>query len=1775
MGSPLCFKETSMPNDSLVIKSTFFTELSGISQSSGNGFGPVGTTTAEKEQKYRVTSILTATGTKKAFAICKGRCFIQPQDGNANKVNLILKPLFQPSSRLPIKFFVYRGLDKSSFFDSSTTPAGDIQLITNANSASASDFVQSVWARFKEFHQLPANTTDPLEAKWIGYDPATQTSTDLIDKYFYKVSTDDLEDASDLTKLFEPHVVNEGQSIGTFSGDFGLDVVIDYGDIPITESGFNFDLAYARATSWEFDTTNTPTGVLEKTFRENILYFMDPCALWGLHYSESGSITTIDSTGTSTIQTITNDDIYNNVVSIFDSKNSVYLKVFCDRGKSYNYYDRHFKEGSTTDSIKIGYSTGNTSDTAYGTFKWPVIISNITQNHTNDKNSIFLQLTTDGTSIVNFYCNLGVLDSSNKNGFSSRDDLVTEGNTFTNEIQFSVPAIDNGQSGRINIASEITANYRGKFYKIPIHGLTDEYLTLGYNDDILPLPSSTSVYETPVTPHVSKVSSSQISVASLYALMPDNPGHMAFSTSITTDFINHSTDDQAAPVERILFETNPINFYTESELLGQKPSPENQSGVSLSYPFSSEKNNYYKPRRPYNLLTRALTTYPEPTKTCSLFTEGTSSPLKLALGISKAEYDVLLALVVSNTLTNVRLIFDSFDQNTSQDSVNYVRQNIGIIGDDTNGDTRVFLPSDPIYVFSTDKYFFVSVAYAQHMPLTPENLAISLDDDPEDDLVDPEDSNTASLSILLHVYRGFKVIKQAESTLSDVKFNIYGIVSKFTFQQKKYRLYVKAGSKDEPREFSAYYEIGKYEEYKSREAKAWEYGSIMFKYAEALQDGQVVEAEKGDIVSQQYIDASGLYFRSLKWAYDGTTTHPPFTENAKKGTPVPIDTSGSSFDYENALSGPLTIHPSAKLLVWQNEKKVNIDPELENFYKTYAGKEGLDGDIINPIVIVKIAYLLSHLKEKVKSALAYHGIWSAIVDEEYDILNDDGSVDDYALALYSNKDFARLRNELISYKKVLTEFYNKIEEFESVDEAKYYLARFFTEDALKIIPVDDKILILKLMAKDPYEDPIDGSYEGETKAQLAVKMVKAVDVSNLTETEKFLSALLAPIPVSVKKSKTINKSLYQAVYDQIMEIETNPFNIGEVQQSRRDFIDGVYSLWVNSTRNPYYNPSSGSDPFDGNKLDQYTYHEDTAPILLPYEAQSWYELNVGHFDFHFIDSGTKISVSKFYSEEEVIDKAIESGDWEKANKLIKDNNVGLLPNSLEDTYGTYDLFQPVSLMTSADEDLKTQLPFLQQGFGYMLPVFYLMYYDDKQDLQNLITRCQVAVDVVTTLTGIGNISKLRHLRHLGKVMNLRGTASASATKLLRAEIASGLGAFVELTQSTAAAVLEYFDDELCANASDPSNCAQQIENLKNFLFWAELATLSVDFTVIRSYNKSVKKLVDDGLPDNFPTSAVAELTGNKNVIDQLYDTFKTDWTTGGKNYTNLINSTDTLTDAEKLEFIQDFQNLRRKAPDTGESLDIFKRLDDEIGAGNDLVPTWKTLKEIGLDSALRTDPDALSNISRYFKVRGGNPATYAQELAKFNKRHARLVKNWAKIGRKLENAFTGTWDIEKVKDRIRLSKIDPVNHPPINPSDYLTTAYINSHKQKFNNGAAFFVSEDTLKWLRSKRDPLYLGFDDNSQFVFSADELSNLLNRTGKNVDKIETELGIPTGQWAKSKMTIIEVDDLNSLNTRMPSGYEAGVIPEEWLPGGLTPNGSEEAIVDNIYQFNEIPLNH
>ncbi|WP_428232489.1 hypothetical protein [Flavobacterium sp.] len=397
---------------------------------------------------------------------------------------------------------------------------------------------------------------------------------------------------------------------------------------------------------------------------------------------------------------------------------------------------------------------------------------------------------------------------------------------------------------------------------------------------------------------------------------------------------------------------------------------------------------------------------------------------------------------------------------------------------------------------------------------------------------------------------------------------------------------------------------------------------------------------------------------------------------------------------------------------------------------------------------------------------------------------------------------------------VLNEFYENISDYYKVayinqlkileasrDEKLYWLAIGLSSQSLSVLSVDDKIKILKYLIKNKLSDNFERLHDEE----LVVNIVASFNATNINEIDSFLEKFL------IEYDSDTHQTLYEVLYLK-MSKSTN-FKEGllglsnwvlgtnfKPTSTRSQFVQILYALWQFSKYYPYnddgtikantigFKNVNGNSNFSNEEdyknflflyshntaysaeqitslpdelIDQefYTYkviHEDASPMVIPYESEKEYGI---FFDnFSFVINENKI---KAYQEFETWGCStsgapnLTSPDYDKwinnhsdlcdvFYKSVRKINV---------LYGTYNLFQPVSLLNT-NLETKTAIATVNgdsiiengKNVNSFIPAFVLAHIDEEGDRSDIETMIGYAVDIALTFTAVGNLSKLRHLR---------------------------------------------------------------------------------------------------------------------------------------------------------------------------------------------------------------------------------------------------------------------------------------------------------------------------------------------------------------------------------------------------------------------------------------------
>jgi hypothetical protein len=401
----------------------FIDHLVLTAQAAADGFGP---SPADPTNVYNATSRFQLTNPAKAFACEAGMMVVQQSAVDPTLVNLILKPNANPGALADVTYYIYRGVLKDSLI------AGNVLQNTPANN----ELLARIWAA------APTDTS----AGTLGYDSAIP-DTDAIETIF-----------DNSRAAVKPVFVKEGEWIGTFGTAFkiGFEVLLNTQRFVVT-------LGHVRAEQHQVNVTGLADMAL-RIKREEILNFLDPAALFGLHlekkvsYSEYTPNKVTRKTSTSPGSSF----LYTKLLTNFATRNRVYLDVRSEKGYSYNFY-QNYAEAGTNHNIDVAFQSAAGVPQIYGTSGWPILYSDASQTTGASKNNLKVKLRIDDNTVpLIFIKNKFFKHTNPKTSYIKEDEIsVSAGaplTTWSNRLQFNFRNTGAG-AARPNVANYIKLNY--------------------------------------------------------------------------------------------------------------------------------------------------------------------------------------------------------------------------------------------------------------------------------------------------------------------------------------------------------------------------------------------------------------------------------------------------------------------------------------------------------------------------------------------------------------------------------------------------------------------------------------------------------------------------------------------------------------------------------------------------------------------------------------------------------------------------------------------------------------------------------------------------------------------------------------------------------------------------------------------------------------------------------------------------------------------------------------------------------------------------------------------------------------------------------------------------------------------------------------------------------------------------------------------------------------------------------------------------------------------
>ncbi|MFM9985589.1 MAG: hypothetical protein ACKVOK_10185 [Flavobacteriales bacterium] len=381
------------------------------------------------------------------------------------------------------------------------------------------------------------------------------------------------------------------------------------------------------------------------------------------------------------------------------------------------------------------------------------------------------------------------------------------------------------------------------------------------------------------------------------------------------------------------------------------------------------------------------------------------------------------------------------------------------------------------------------------------------------------------------------------------------------------------------------------------------------------------------------------------------------------------------------------------------------------------------------------------------------------------------------------------------------------------------------ESTLALFSKEYKLKFLEELTKD---GDLNDAMEN-----LAIKVLNSVTIDNQEEVNFILNGIISKTFATNSSLPPYHETTFSRLYNGIQNYKPIVKGTAELfgsdsysHDNKRRFATVMYLLWSESLYNPYKN------------LDEFGYPDTTLLDNGSYNYDQLYQ--------HYSVINYKSHKNAFGIYEDIFTFSFNSDSRGIYFVTAEDNGVSLL------SHPAMLVYQPVTLLYYPSEnDTSIQMPVLNEETNALIPLFYLKYIDDDGDASDFETKIGLLIDVVTTLTGVGNLAKLRHLRQiskLGQVLLIIETLQISAG------ILSFLLNFIE-------------------SCDDSSFC----KKLKTVLFYLELSSLVTDPIAIYKAKKSAKNLVDEGIENGWPNGMLTEMTENgvpmtpKQKIEALAD----------------------------------------------------------------------------------------------------------------------------------------------------------------------------------------------------------------------------------------------------------------------------------------------------------------
>lgn len=153
----------------------------------------------------------------------------------------------------------------------------------------------------------------------------------------------------------------------------------------------------------------------------------------------------------------------------------------------------------------------------------------------------------------------------------------------------------------------------------------------------------------------------------------------------------------------------------------QSQSSTYDSSVTSTINFDTKgSKNFYHPESPYNLKIVEFTDDGNAIKGLQLVANNQNYSSKKILGVTQLENQVLLDLITIENLSNSTIFFlnqngTENDYYISPENIKYRIYHLGIIGEKNDAISYIYMPLNPVIIYTLDDFIFISRGYAENI----------------------------------------------------------------------------------------------------------------------------------------------------------------------------------------------------------------------------------------------------------------------------------------------------------------------------------------------------------------------------------------------------------------------------------------------------------------------------------------------------------------------------------------------------------------------------------------------------------------------------------------------------------------------------------------------------------------------------------------------------------------------------------------------------------------------------------------------------------------------------------------------------------------------------------------------------------------------------------------------------------------------------------------------------------------------------------------------------